>query len=109
MPVKLTEDHRTYWNYQVITLAKGEEIPNGEFADHLIASGAPIEVEEAPPAPPADPDAVPQGTVAEILAWVGEDKDKAAKALAAEQAAERPRAGIVGPLEKPLATTPPTA
>jgi hypothetical protein len=35
---------------------------------------------------PADPDAVPAGTIDEVLAWVGNDKDRAARALEAEHA-----------------------
>lgn len=50
---------------------------------------------------PADANAVPDGAVSAVLAWVGDDKDKAAKALEAEQAkGERARSTIVATLEK---------
>lgn len=60
----------------------------------------------APPAPPAD-DEVPTGSADKVLAWVGDDTDRAAKALAAEQAAKRPRKGLVDALT--ALTTPPAA
>lgn len=43
---------------------------------------------------------VPDGSAEVVLAWVGEDKNRAARALAAEQAREKPRSGVVGPLDK---------
>lgn len=54
-------------------------------------------------ATPAVPDAVPDGKVAEVLAWVGDDKDRAAKALEAEQAkGDKARTTLTGPLEELL-------
>jgi hypothetical protein len=44
-------------------------------------------VETAPPVVDAA-DEVPTGTIAEILAWVGTDRDRAARALAAEAAGQ---------------------
>lgn len=52
---------------------------------------------------PANPDAVPTGTAPEILTWVGDDKEKAQKALDVEKADEKPRKGLVSELEKLLA------
>lgn len=46
-------------------------------------------------APPADPDAVPGGTSAEVLSWVGEDVDRAQRALDAENERPAPRVGVV--------------
>jgi hypothetical protein len=42
---------------------------------------------------------VPEGTTAEILAWVGDDKDRAQRALDTENADEKPRKGLTGDLE----------
>lgn len=45
-------------------------------------------------------DAVPEGTMDDLFAWVGDDKDKAARALEAEKArAKGPRAGVITKLE----------
>jgi hypothetical protein len=44
-------------------------------------------IETAPPVSDTE-DEVPTGTIAEILAWVGTDRDRAARALAAEQAGQ---------------------
>lgn len=43
----------------------------------------------------ADPNAVPSGTVPEILTWVGEDADRAKRALDVENENERPRRGLI--------------
>jgi NACalpha-BTF3-like transcription factor len=57
------------------------------------------------PEPAADPDEVPAGSVAVVLAWVGEDREKAMRALEAENAADKPRTTLVTALEA-LATEP---
>lgn len=43
---------------------------------------------------------VPAGTTAEILQWVGDDKDKAQRALDKEQAGDKPRPGLTRGLKK---------
>lgn len=47
-----------------------------------------------------DVDEVPAGTVDVVLEWVGQDAGRAQRALDAEQAAERPRTGLVDRLQK---------
>jgi len=49
-----------------------------------------------------DSEPVPDGTTAEILRWVGDDQQKAQRALEKEQADDRPRAGLTGELKKIL-------
>jgi hypothetical protein len=51
-------------------------------------------------APQQDPNAVPDGTTEEVLAWVGDDKARAQKALDKEQKDDSPRVTLVEPLEK---------
>lgn len=46
----------------------------------------------------ADPEAVPAGTVKEILTWVGEDLERAQKALDVETENDKPRKGLVDAL-----------
>lgn len=58
-------------------------------------------------APPADELDISK-SAAKVLDWVGEDKERAAAALAAEQAKETPRGNLVGPLEALLIPVPPT-
>jgi hypothetical protein len=56
---------------------------------------------QAPPAgDPGDPgdDVVPDGTAEAVLAWVGEDVDRARRALAAEGDRDKPRAGVTAKL-----------
>ena len=97
MPVTIAADGRTYYNYQVIALRAGDEIPDGEFADHLCAAGLTVES----PATDADGDGVPDGNVGQVLDWVGDDPERARQALDAETAGKN-RAGITGPLGKLL-------
>jgi hypothetical protein len=49
-----------------------------------------------------DSEPVPDGTTAEILRWVGDDKSRAQRALDKEQQDDRPRAGLTGELKKIL-------
>ncbi|MEV6798533.1 hypothetical protein AB0M91_09315 [Micromonospora rifamycinica] len=76
----------------------------------------PVDVDEQPPptsAPrgrqrgakstsPAKPQAaeVPAGEPVEVLTWVGDDRDRAAAALAAERGRDTPRADLVAELER---------
>ena len=47
----------------------------------------------------AKANAVPTGTVPEILGWVGDDKEKARRALEAEEANAKPRKSLVKDLK----------
>lgn len=149
--VRVTRSCSVYWNYVPEQLAEGQEIPAGQFADHLLATGAPVEAvdppvegdappveddgppaeeggpdgNEAEPDPPHDPpvaadvpelspspspgDAdvggdvalvmqVPDGPVFDVLTWVGNDLERAAAALTAEQARDKPRTTLVAAL-----------
>lgn len=49
-----------------------------------------------------DPNEVPSGTVKELKEWVGEDSDRARRALAVENANPKPRASLVSYLEDSL-------
>jgi hypothetical protein len=59
--------------------------------------------DEQSPAEEEDDDSaepVPDGTTAEILRWVGDDKRRAQRALDKEHGDEKPRAGLTGELKK---------
>lgn len=51
------------------------------------------------PEPEADPNEVPTGTVAAVLGWVGDDRERAVRALDAENAADKPRTTLVAALQ----------
>ncbi len=59
-----------------------------------------VEKEDAPVVVVEEEETVPEGTVKEILAWVGDNKDRAILALEAENAKESPRKGLVSSLEE---------
>lgn len=80
-------------------------------AEAPATDGAPVATPEAPateqptPEPTPEPEAeleVPQGTSKEVMEWVGDDKERAAAALAAEQASGEPRKGLTRDLEELL-------
>jgi hypothetical protein len=103
------ENITPYWNYGIHPLAEGEEV-SGDLAAYLVSTHSPVEplddeaaalLEPAPEEskePPAELDI--DGTAADVLAWVGEDPERAAVALEAEQAKEKPRSTLVKQLEK---------
>ena len=67
-------------------------------------------VEQPPPAEPAPSGQVPAGSVDDVLRWVGDDHGRAAAALDAERARDKPRSTLVGTLESmlyPLVEAPP--
>lgn len=105
MSVTTTRAFSAYWNYQTWNLAKGEEVSGG-LADYLLATGCPVEGFSAEPEGPAvdeDGDGVPDGTIAQVQEWVGEDKARAELALAAEEAkGESARSTLVAALYKLL-------
>jgi hypothetical protein len=108
--VRVTAATKVYWprTCQVLDYTK-DEIVTGELAQHL-ADTCPNLVEVLDEVLGAEPaaagDGVPDGTAAEVLEWVGDDHDKAAQALEAEQAREKPRSTLVGALEKLTAKDP---
>jgi hypothetical protein len=97
--VRTTEKFSVYWNYQVWPLAKGQAVVGG-LADYLLETSSPVELVDEPTPPLPDPDAVPDGTIAQVVDWVGEDSGKAARALEVEQAADKPRSTLVETLQK---------
>lgn len=74
------------------------------YAPHSEAVEAPVEDEKATKA--AEPEkteeeaqGVPEGSAAEVLAWVGDDKDRAQEALDAEDAGQQ-RIGLTRKLKE---------
>jgi hypothetical protein len=63
-------------------------------------AAAPAEKVPAPAGQGQDGGEVPTGAAEEVLAWVGDDADRARRALAAEQGATKPRSTLVDKLGK---------
>ena len=45
-------------------------------------------------------DEIPSGTIGQLIAWVGEDKDRARKVLAQESTEDKPRKSLTAQLEE---------
>jgi hypothetical protein len=111
MRVRVLKEFTAYWNYAVTEFKEGAEL-DGDLARHF-ADNAPegsVKILEADPEPepvpepesPAEPaqqsedDGPPvDGTIDALMAWVGDDKDRAVQALEAEQAKDKPRSTVV--------------
>lgn len=111
MRVRVLQETRAYWEYAVREFKKDEELL-GDLARHLLANTpeGTVEVVEADPEPEAKP-VVPSpppvdpgpggdeppvdGTIDELMAWVDGGTDRAAAALAAEQAKDKPRSTVI--------------
>lgn len=76
--------------------------PDGVIT-HVDLPTVPAADGEASSEPAADPEAVPEGPTAGVLTWVGDDLERAGRALAAERERPKPRTSVVEPLEKLLA------
>lgn len=90
---------RVDWVRRLLT-AERDGAQRGEVLDALT-----VWLDAQHPDPAGDPngdvpDAVPAGTVEEILAWVGDNEDRAARALETERAGKN-RASLVAQLERP--------
>lgn len=111
MRVGILKDTKAYWEYAVREFKKGEELL-GDLARHLLENQpqGTVEVLEADPEPEVvkapvpveDPDDVPDpdgppvdGTIDVLMTWVGDDPERAARALVAEQAKDKPRATVI--------------
>lgn len=64
------------------------------------AAGVVDEQPVSEPEPEPIGDEVPDGSAKDVLAWVGEDSDRAIRALEAEGRREPPRKVLMGQLEK---------
>lgn len=108
MRVRVDENIKLFQGHVPVRLAAGQEV-SGELAA-LLLERAPKKVtrldadpeeggggdgSKEPPASLAD-----ASTATEVLAWVGEDQERAAEALAAEEAADKPRSTLVKQLKK---------
>lgn len=107
MRVRINEKLRVFHGHVPHDLNKGQEV-SGSLAEMLLTrAGKKVTRiddggEEVAPEPPADQELDIDAGVGKILAWVGEDSERAAEALAAEQAKEKPRPTLVKALEQLL-------
>lgn len=111
MRVKVLEDIAPYFNYGITPLSAGEEVA-GDLAAYLASTRSPVEPLDSEAralfegdAPAADSELADgelniEATAADVLDWVGDDPERAAEALAAEQAKDKPRSTLVKQLEK---------
>jgi hypothetical protein len=119
MRIKIVRPVKAYFNYEVRVFAPGDEV-DGELAE-IVAGNNPdgtVEILEGElpkpklatvpavvvpdggtqPEPGADLDITAKVDV--VLAWVGDDPARAAQALEAENAKDKPRSTLVKTLEE---------
>lgn len=88
-------DHRSIKNME--RAPAPESAPTEQVSKPEPQESAPsVEV----PAPVAVEDDVPNGTANDVISWVGDDKDKASRALEAERAKDKPRSVLITTLER---------
>lgn len=78
-------------------LANGQIVPKTN-KDRVKLQGEPEPEPTEVESPVEAPTDVPDGTVADVLEWVGDDTDRAVDALAVEQSAEHPRSTLIASL-----------
>lgn len=94
----------TLKNFRAIDFKKGENV-NIAYSKKDRVNTVPTPIERVPVSKPIIPagvneDEVPAGTVAEILSWVGDDKDRASRAKKVESSQEKPRKGLLKSLNE---------
>lgn len=117
MRVRVLKTVSGFWNWGIQTWEPGEEAI-GDLARHLLDNSPEGSVEvleaDAEPEKAEEPDAGAEdnaddgaqaeddgdgppvdGTIDQLMAWVGDDPDRAAVALTAEQAKDKPRSTVV--------------
>lgn len=72
----------------------------GRFGVVRVGDGAPDDGRAGSPQEAQTPSLAEATTAAQVLAWVGEDRERAAEALAAEEARDKPRSTLVRDLTK---------
>src|ERR1051326_7985791 len=76
MTVRVTEDCRVAYQGGVAELSEGQEVPDGEFANYLLATGAPVEPIGEQPAQQDNQSGVPRPAVNAAKAdWVAHVAD----------------------------------
>jgi len=98
--LKSTKDAKNSKDAKDAKDAKDTSSPEPTPAQEPEPAQEPAAQAEPEPEPRED---VPIGTSAEIIAWVGGDKDRAQRALDTEKRNPTPRKSVVYPLEKLLA------
>lgn len=94
---------RVFHGHVPVDLVEGQEVSGSLAAMLLKRAPGRVQPLDQPqqgtaPEPPAGLDIA--ATANEVLAWVGEDPSRAAEALAAEQARDKPRSTLLKALEK---------
>ncbi|MFF7191756.1 hypothetical protein ACFZAR_42945 [Streptomyces sp. NPDC008222] len=108
MRVRVLKKFTAYWNYAIAEFREGEELV-GDQARHFLDNTPEgtvkvLEADSEPaPEPPKEPEAPAsadgeppvEGTIDDLMSWVDGDPERAAQALQAEQAKDKPRSTVV--------------
>ncbi|SEN86805.1 hypothetical protein [Nonomuraea pusilla] len=109
-----TEAFKAYYGMQPLDFPEGHEF-SGDVAVYMLQTGAPVEpaddearallsAAEAQPPAPEEQDVPPiDGTINEVLAWVGDDQERAVQARDEESARDKPRSTLLAQLDEIIA------
>ncbi|MFI6594991.1 hypothetical protein ACIBHX_02015 [Nonomuraea sp. NPDC050536] len=116
MTVVATADFTTYLGMVCFSFKQGQEI-DGALADQLVAQDAPVRPLTAASDPgtgsepeQTDPEGEQgevlniEGTAKQVLAWVGDDPERARQAAEAEAARGKPRSTLLARLDEIINT-----
>lgn len=84
MRVRATQAFAAVRDCQIIELTAGQEV-DGDIAAYLLNTGAAVELLDGDPVDIVDELHI-DGKIEDVLAWVGDDTDRALAALEAEEA-----------------------
>lgn len=103
MRVVVNEDMKVFHGHMPVELKKGQEVKGSLAAMLLERAPRKVTRVDGEPAPPAELDI--DATAPVVLAWVGDDPERAKEALAAENAkGDTARSTLTKALEKLAAT-----
>jgi hypothetical protein len=90
-------DHNPYEPAVSVSKRDAEAVPSPTL--DLDPTTGPEQKQDLPEAPDSG-EAVPDGTIKEVLDWVGDSKDRAAQAEKSEKASDEPRQTLLHRLKK---------
>lgn len=90
----------SWWRRRGVMLASEVQPPPAPaVAEHAAPAAVEVAVQEPAPAPASGGAGVPTGSSGDVLAWVGDDPDRARQAVEVERQRDRPRTTLLAKLD----------